>query len=58
MVEIRKIITTRETVLSKLGVAAMPPVVRRWHGGDPQPLRRTVRRRSAAVVRAGAMLGE
>jgi hypothetical protein len=35
MVEIRKLITTREMILSELGVTAPRPVVRSRHGRDP-----------------------
>jgi hypothetical protein len=43
MVEIRKLITMRDTILSELGVATPRPVVRAVrHGRDRQPVRRAL----------------
>jgi hypothetical protein len=40
MIDIRKIVTTREVIFSELGVAAPKPVVRAIGlGGDPQSVR-------------------
>jgi hypothetical protein len=50
MIEIRKVITTREAVFSERGVKAVQPTVGRGNGGYSEPVGRSVRRRSETTV--------
>jgi hypothetical protein len=59
MIEIRKIIATRETVFSELCVEASRPTTRAvGNGCHPQPVRRSIVEELRPLFEAGAMLGE